>query len=93
MQVKPKFHEDADKIEIVVPFEESIKLESRNPDWVKCPDYVLLTHNGRSFKYVFCVDLLDFMSCRMMEVNFLLSRRCCAVVAFDFCLHVCQEYP
>lgn len=52
VQVKPKFHEDADKIEIVVPFEESIKLESRNPDWVKCPDYVLLTHNGRSFNIV-----------------------------------------
>ncbi|KAI5070002.1 hypothetical protein GOP47_0014345 [Adiantum capillus-veneris] len=52
VQVKPKFHEDANKIEVVVPFEESIKLESKDPAWVKCPDYLLLTHNGRAFNVV-----------------------------------------
>ncbi|MCO5584273.1 hypothetical protein L7F22_038197 [Adiantum nelumboides] len=52
VQVKPKFHEDANKIEVVVPFEESIKLESRDPAWVKCPEYLLLTHNGRTFNVV-----------------------------------------
>eukprot|EP00250_Pteridium_aquilinum_P012313 c20649_g1_i1 orf=679-4899(-) len=52
VQVKPRFHEDEEKIEIVVPFEESVKLESRDPDWVKCPEYVMLTHNGRTFNIV-----------------------------------------
>lgn len=52
VQVKPKFHEDADKLELVVPFEERIQLESSDPAWVRCPEYVLLTHNGRTFNIV-----------------------------------------
>ncbi|KAH6555217.1 hypothetical protein KP509_1Z272900, partial [Ceratopteris richardii] len=50
--VTPKFHEDEKKLEVVVPFEESIKLETKNPEWVRCPEYMLLTHNGRSFNIV-----------------------------------------
>eukprot|EP00249_Psilotum_nudum_P018372 c26772_g1_i1 orf=205-4470(+) len=51
VQVKPKFHEDADKIELVVPFEEHIQLAGY-PSWVKTPYYMLLMHNGRTFNIV-----------------------------------------
>lgn len=49
--VKPQFPEDADNLNQVVPFEERVKLESGNLSWLKCPEYLLLTNNGRSFKY------------------------------------------
>lgn len=50
IHVKPKFHEDADKLELLFPFEEHVQLES-STSWVKAPEYLLLTNNGRSFKY------------------------------------------
>ena len=49
--VKPTFPEDADNLNLLVPFEERVKLESGNPSFVKCPEYLLLTNNGRTFKY------------------------------------------
>ncbi|KAJ7534838.1 hypothetical protein O6H91_12G006200 [Diphasiastrum complanatum] len=49
VQVKPKFHEDADKLDILVPFEEHVQLETIGATWVKCPKYLLLTYNGRTF--------------------------------------------
>lgn len=53
MQVSPKFHEDANNFEELIPFEECIELYSTEKTVVKAPDYVLLTHNGRTFKLVF----------------------------------------
>ncbi|XP_024379679.1 tripeptidyl-peptidase 2 isoform X4 [Physcomitrium patens] len=50
--VKPQFPEDADNLNQVVPFEERVKLESGNLSWLKCPEYLLLTNNGRSFNIV-----------------------------------------
>ncbi|KAL2642830.1 hypothetical protein R1flu_010417 [Riccia fluitans] len=52
VSVKPEFHEDADNLELVVPFEERLQLESTDPSWLKCPEYLLLTHNGRTFNIV-----------------------------------------
>lgn len=52
MQVEPKFHEDASNLEELVPFEECIELHSTGKEVVKAPDYLLLTHNGRTFKLV-----------------------------------------
>ncbi|XP_027923096.1 tripeptidyl-peptidase 2-like isoform X1 [Vigna unguiculata] len=49
VQVNPKFHEDADNLEDLVPFEEYIELHSTEETVVKSPDYLLLTNNGRSF--------------------------------------------
>lgn len=51
--VKPEFHEDADNMDLLVPFEERLQLQSTNPAWPKCPEYLLLTNNGRTFKYEF----------------------------------------
>lgn len=53
MQVNPKFHEDASNFEEKIPFEECIELYSTEKAVVKTPDYLLLTHNGRSFKLVY----------------------------------------
>ncbi|KAG0562456.1 hypothetical protein M758_9G144800 [Ceratodon purpureus] len=50
--VKPTFPEDADNLNLLVPFEERVKLESGNPSFVKCPEYLLLTNNGRTFNIV-----------------------------------------
>lgn len=52
MQVSPKFHEDANNFEDLVPFEECIELHSTDNTIVKAPEYLLLTHNGRTFKLV-----------------------------------------
>jgi tripeptidyl-peptidase-2 len=52
VQVDPKFHEDADKFEDLVVFEECIELHSSDNTVVKAPEYLLLTHNGRTFKLV-----------------------------------------
>ncbi|KAL5069857.1 hypothetical protein RYX36_020744 [Vicia faba] len=49
VQVDPKFHEDADKIEDLAVFEECIELRSSDSTVVKAPEYLLLTHNGRTF--------------------------------------------
>lgn len=50
VQVDPKFHEDASNLEELVPFEECIELHSSDKAVVKAPEYLYLTHNGRSFK-------------------------------------------
>ncbi|XP_031281076.1 tripeptidyl-peptidase 2 isoform X1 [Pistacia vera] len=52
VQVEPKFHEDASNLEELVPFEECIELHSTGKEVVRAPDYLLLTHNGRSFSIV-----------------------------------------
>jgi hypothetical protein len=51
VEVKPKFHEDADKLDVHVLFEENVRLETGGHSWIKCPEYLLLTYNGRKFKY------------------------------------------
>ncbi|KAG6541056.1 hypothetical protein Mapa_017543 [Marchantia paleacea] len=52
VSVKPQFHEDADNLELIVPFEERLQIESTSPTWLKCPEYLLLTNNGRTFNIV-----------------------------------------
>ena len=52
MDIEPKFHEDASKLEELVPFEECLELHSSDPAIVRIPEYLLLTHNGRTFKLV-----------------------------------------
>nr|AND01131.1 hypothetical protein [Linum usitatissimum] len=52
VQVEPKFHEGASNLEELVPFEECIELYSTDKTVVKPPEYILLTHNGRSFNLV-----------------------------------------
>jgi len=54
VQVDPKFHEDANKLEELAVFEECIELHSSDKTVVKAPEYLLLTHNGRTFKLVVC---------------------------------------
>lgn len=52
MDVEPKFHDDASKLDELVPFEECLELHSTGSAIVRTPEYLLLTHNGRSFKLV-----------------------------------------
>ncbi|TKY45199.1 Tripeptidyl-peptidase 2 [Spatholobus suberectus] len=52
VKVNPKFHEDAGNFEDLIPFEECIELHSTEETVVKAPDYLLLTHNGRTFNVV-----------------------------------------
>ncbi|OMO97822.1 hypothetical protein COLO4_14332 [Corchorus olitorius] len=52
VQVEPKFHEDASKLEELVPFEECIELHSSDNAVVRAPEYLLLTNNGRTFNIV-----------------------------------------
>nr|XP_010918543.1 tripeptidyl-peptidase 2 [Elaeis guineensis] len=52
VQVNPKFHDDANNLEQLVPFEECIQLHSSEKIVVRAPEYLLLTHNGRSFNIV-----------------------------------------
>ncbi|KAJ6386456.1 hypothetical protein OIU78_016376 [Salix suchowensis] len=52
VQVQPKFHEGASKLEELVPFEECIELHSTEKTVVRAPEYLLLTNNGRSFNIV-----------------------------------------
>ncbi|CAI9092237.1 OLC1v1027429C3 [Oldenlandia corymbosa var. corymbosa] len=52
VQVEPKFHEDASNLEQLVPFEESIEIHSTNEAVVRAPEYILLTHNGRTFNII-----------------------------------------
>ncbi|RDY08828.1 Tripeptidyl-peptidase 2, partial [Mucuna pruriens] len=49
-EVDPKFHEDANKLEEMAMFEECIELHSSDKTVVKSPEYLLLTHNGCTFK-------------------------------------------
>ncbi|TKY51308.1 Tripeptidyl-peptidase 2 [Spatholobus suberectus] len=60
VQVDPKFHEDANKLEELAVFEECIELHSSDKTIVKAPKYLLLTHNGRTFNiFVDPTDLND----------------------------------
>ncbi|EXC19138.1 Tripeptidyl-peptidase 2 [Morus notabilis] len=52
VQVEPKFHEDASNLDELVPFEDCIELHSSDQAIVRAPEYLLLTHNGRSFNVV-----------------------------------------
>ncbi|CAN8274352.1 unnamed protein product [Cochlearia groenlandica] len=52
VQVEPKFHEGASNLKELVPFEECVELHSTDEGIVRVPDYLLLTHNGRSFNVV-----------------------------------------
>lgn len=52
IQVEPKFHEDASNMEQLVPFEECIQLCSSEKLVARAPEYLLLTHNGRSFNVI-----------------------------------------
>ncbi|XP_050154207.1 tripeptidyl-peptidase 2-like [Malus sylvestris] len=52
VQVEPKFHEGASNLEDLVPFEECIELHSSDKAVLRAPDFLLLTHNGRSFNIV-----------------------------------------
>ncbi|KNA22818.1 hypothetical protein SOVF_030530 [Spinacia oleracea] len=52
VQVAPKFHEDASKLDDLVPFEECIELHSSDTTVVRAPEYLFLTHNGRSFNVI-----------------------------------------
>ncbi|CAH9123538.1 unnamed protein product [Cuscuta epithymum] len=52
VEVQPKFHDDASNLEQLVPFEECIQLHATGDSVVKSPEYLLLTHNGRSFNVV-----------------------------------------
>ncbi|KAK3447198.1 hypothetical protein EUGRSUZ_A02778 [Eucalyptus grandis] len=52
VQIEPNFHEDANNLEDLVPFEECIELHSTDKAVVRAPEYLLLTHNGRSFNIV-----------------------------------------
>lgn len=63
MQVEPKFHEGASNLEELVPFEECIELHSSEKAVVRAPDYLLLTHNGRSFKLVSTISMFLFFVC------------------------------
>ncbi|KAL2324539.1 hypothetical protein Fmac_023597 [Flemingia macrophylla] len=57
VQVDPKFHEDAKKLEELAVFEECIELHSSDKMVVKAPEYLLLTHNGCTFNIL--VDPTD----------------------------------
>ncbi|RDX90815.1 Tripeptidyl-peptidase 2, partial [Mucuna pruriens] len=50
VQVDPKFHENANKLEELAVFEECFELHSLDKTVVKAPEYLLLTHNGCTFK-------------------------------------------
>ncbi|XP_048229293.1 tripeptidyl-peptidase 2 isoform X2 [Ricinus communis] len=52
VQVVPKFREGASNLEDLVPFEECIEVHSTEKSVVMAPEYLLLTHNGRSFNIV-----------------------------------------
>lgn len=52
IQVEPKFHEEADNMEELVRFEECIQLYSTEKSIAHTPEYLLLTHNGRSFNII-----------------------------------------
>lgn len=69
MQVEPKFHEDASNLEELVPFEECIELHSTDKTVVRAPEYLLLTHNGRSIKLVGITSLyFHIIICRHAQV-------------------------
>ena len=77
MLVEPKFHEDASNLEQLVPFEECIELHSTEKAIVRAPEYLLLTHNGRSFKLVIITKLCLFFkySYYLLVVIFVTSKQ------------------
>ncbi|XP_078427505.1 tripeptidyl peptidase ii [Wolffia australiana] len=52
VKVEVNFHEDANKLEQLVPFEEYIQLHSTESSIIQIPEFLLLTHNGRTFSIV-----------------------------------------
>ncbi|KAL6634882.1 hypothetical protein ACP70R_027553 [Stipagrostis hirtigluma subsp. patula] len=52
VQLDPKFHEGASNLEQLVPFEDCLQLHSTDSSVVRIPEYILVTHNGRSFNIV-----------------------------------------
>ncbi|XP_050387526.1 tripeptidyl-peptidase 2, partial [Argentina anserina] len=52
VQVEPKFHEGASNLDELVPFEECIELHSTDNAVVRVPEFLLLTHNGRSINII-----------------------------------------
>ncbi|XP_062222524.1 tripeptidyl-peptidase 2 [Phragmites australis] len=52
VELDPKFHEGASNLEQLVPFEECLQLHSTDSSVVQIPEYILVTHNGRSFNIV-----------------------------------------
>ncbi|KAF3432977.1 hypothetical protein FNV43_RR24079 [Rhamnella rubrinervis] len=52
VDIEPKFHEDASKLDELVPFEECLEIHSSDPEIVRIPEYLLLTHNGRTFNII-----------------------------------------
>ena len=62
IQVSPGFHDGASNLEQLVPFEECIQLHSSEKLVARAPEYLLLTHNGRSFKLVCFVHILFFLT-------------------------------
>lgn len=83
MQVEPKFHDDASNLEQLVPFEECIELHSTERAIVRAPEYLLLTHNGRSFKLVIITKLFFFFkySCYLLVDIFV---TCKQFILYDF---------
>ncbi|PPR89054.1 hypothetical protein GOBAR_AA31630 [Gossypium barbadense] len=52
VQIEPKFHEGASKLDELVPFEECIELHSSDNAVLRVPEYLLLTHDGRTFNII-----------------------------------------
>ncbi|CAA7390916.1 unnamed protein product [Spirodela intermedia] len=52
VQVEVKFHEGANNLEQLVPFEEYIQLHSSESSIIQAPEFLLLTHNGRRFNII-----------------------------------------
>lgn len=79
MQVEPKFHEGASNLEELVPFEECIELHSSEKAVVRAPDFLLLTHNGRSFKLVSTTSMCLFFCLLIVHILALI------LLVTDFC--------
>lgn len=78
MEIAPKFHEDANNLDQLVPFEECIELHSTGETVVRAPDYLLLTHNGRSFRLLSHCSLFH-CSHLMIDVNHVTFLLCSSV--------------
>lgn len=74
VQVDPKFHEGASNLKELVPFEECLELHSTDEAVVRVPDYLLLTHNGRSFKLVFLNPIFRLMFGLSLVPRYLCSK-------------------
>lgn len=81
VQVDPKFHEGASNLKELVPFEECLELHSTDEGVVRVPDYLLLTHNGRSFKLVFSNPI----SCCLCSICSSVPCYLCSKVILSLC--------